>query len=384
MSKILKVGVIGTGSIATQGHIPGFKNIPDVDVVAVCDSNATRADEVAQKYNISGVYDRIEDIVCLPYIDAVSLALPNYLHASSAICALNHGKHVFCEKPLATSLEDGEEMIKAAERNQKILAMNMSFRYAAELAVLKEAVQNGSFGNIKYIYISLIRRNGIPGLGSWFTNKKYAGGGVLMDIGAHMIDIALWLLDFPAVHSVWCRNLSDHGSKGLGAGNWGADRVKAGTFDVEDFSFVQILLKSGCLINVEVSWAIHGKDEERLRIIGDKGGGDIQPEIYGFSVPLRIYRYKDDEPVESQPDLPPYLIKNGKNIYAKYAEAVHSSTETTDEGGQTALWNSSIAGFINSIRNNTCETATGMDALIVLKLIQAAYQSASEEKTIYL
>ncbi len=376
MQENINVGMIGAGAIATEGHIPNLKRIPYVSVIAVCDANIERARSIAEEFNIPKIYDKIDDLLSNPDIDAVLIALPNYLHASTAISALKYGKHVFCEKPLATTVNDGEEMVRVAKENNKVLAVNMEFRYAAEMVVIKKMLSEKLLGDIRYMHIRFLRRNGIPGFGSWFTSREKAGGGVLVDLGVHMIDIAMWLMDFPNVTSIFCKNLSDHGPCGLGQGNWGSDQIKGGFYDVEDFSTLQIQLESGCLISLDLSWAVYGKDEERVQIIGEKGGVDINPEIYGFDNPLRIYLYEGNKPIVHKQELPFTLVKNGKNICAKFAEAIHNSTEPTDEGGQTDLWYSSINCFIESVRCNACTPATGEDALRVQKIIEAAYRSA--------
>jgi predicted dehydrogenase len=271
------------------------------------------------------------------------------------LAALQAGKHVLCEKPLATTVADGEAMVAAARDAGRLLALNMHNRVRADMQVLRALTTEGRLGKIGYTSVRWFRRSGIPGFGSWFTRRDMSGGGVLMDIGVHMLDLALWLLGFPQVVAVRGETQAIHGPRGRGMGGWGIERVPGGTFDVEDLAATHLRLADGGLVTVEVSWAIHGRDELRVQLFGDTAGADASNEVYGLAAPLRIYKDEGNTPVEMIPTLPRLA------------------------GSE---WDRSMARFVEAIRTGAEPTATGEEALTVLRLLDATYRSASEGREI--
>src|SRR5690242_750848 len=149
----------------------------------------------------------------------------------------------------------------------------MHNRIRAEMLLLRDIISAGQFGKFSYANARWFRRTGIPGFGSWFTRRELAGGGVLMDTGVHMLDLVMWMLGFPQVAAVRGETQSVHGPQERGLGRWGVDRVAGGTFDVEDIAAAHLRLADGGLITIEVSWALYGRDEQRVQIFGDAGGG---------------------------------------------------------------------------------------------------------------
>lgn len=351
MTTPLRIGVVGAGAIATLGHIPGFQRLPNVEVAAVCDTNAERARSVAARFNIPASYDDYRQLLADDSIAAVSIGVPNALHAPVAIAALEAGKHVMCEKPLATTVEDGRAMVAAAQKAGRLLSVNMHNRVRADALILRDAISNGKLGKIGYTSARWFRSSGIPGFGSWFTRRELAGGGVLMDIGVHMLDLSLWLLGFPRVLGVRGETQSIHGPRGRGIGGWGVDHVAGGTFDVEDFAALHLRLADGGLLTVEVSWALYGRDELRLQVLGDQAGADMSADLYGTATPLRLFR-DEGEVIANVPKL----------------------------GGSE--WDRSMARFVAAIREDTEPTASGAEALQVLELLDATYRSATEGREI--
>ncbi len=351
MTTPLRIGVIGAGAIATLGHIPGFSKLPNVQVVAICDTNRQRAQEAATKFNVPQVYEDYQELVSNNDIDAVSVGLPNALHAPVTIAALEAGKHVLCEKPLATTVEDGRAMVAAAEKAGKVLGVNMHMRLSASSQIVRDAITTGKLGKVGYTNARWFRSRGIPGFGSWFTRRELAGGGVLMDIGVHMLDLALWINGLPKVMAVRGEIQAIHGPRGRGLGGWGMDRVEGGIFDVEDFAAIHLRLADGGLVTVEVSWAIHGRDEMRIIAFGDEGGADVAGDLYGNDKPLRFYR-DEGEVIAALPKF--------------------SNSE----------WDRSMARFVAAINGSGEPTATGGEALRVLELLNAAYRSATEGREI--
>lgn len=355
MSTPLRVGVVGAGAIAIYGHIPGYQKVDGVEVTAICDTNLDRARAVAARFNVAHAFDDYRTMLEQTPLDIVSVCVPNIYHAPVTLAALEAGAHVMCEKPLATTLEDGQAMVEAAERAGKLLAVNMSNRMRADTTTLRTVINNGACGTVNYVFGRMLRRSGIPGFGSWFTRKDLAGGGVLMDIGVHMLDLTLWVQGFPRVVGVRGEVQSIHGPRGRGLGGWGVDHIKGGVFDVDDFAALHLRLANGGLITVEVSWAIHGRNEFRLQVIGDEGGGDLSSDIYGNDAPLRLFREEGGIPSEVIPTLPRVTGSD---------------------------WDRSMARFIEAIRTGVEPPATGNEAFEVLKLLLAAYRSSEERREI--
>lgn len=357
MTTPIRIGIIGAGAIATHGHIPGFQRIPNVEIVAVCDANLTRAQDVATRFNIPHAYQSYHDLLATKALDAVAIAVPNALHAPITIAALEAGTHVFCEKPLATSLADGQAMVATAERTGRLLAVNMHQRQRAEILTLRAMIAAGELGTIRYAHARWLRRKGIPGFGSWFTQRTLAGGGVLMDIGVHMLDIVLWLMGYPEVIGVRGTTHATHGPHERGLGGWGADHIPGGLFDVEDFAAVHLRLRNGGLITIEVSWALCGRDEERIQLVGDQRGADISTDLYGETTPLHLFHVDGEHPSKAVP-LPPDLVGSA--------------------------WDRSIERFIQALRTDTPPAATGQEALRDLEILDAAYRSAAAGQEITL
>ncbi len=352
MTAPVRIGLIGAGAVITHGHIPGFQSAPGTTINAICDTNLDRARATADQFGIPNAYGSYEELLKHGEIDAVSIGVPNAFHAPAAMAAIAAGKHVLCEKPLATSLADGEAMVAAAERAGVILAVNMSNRPRTEVKMLRTAVADGKFGQIRYAYGRLLRRTGIPGYGSWFTRREMSGGGALMDIGVHMIDMVMWILGFPEVVAVRGETQAVHGPQQRGLGSWGMDHIPGGKFDVDDFAAMHLRLANGGLVTIEVSWAIYARNEERFQIIGDQGGADFFPDMYGADKPMRLYRDEDGVPIEIIPTIP----------------------KTNGPGA----WAQGLHCFVDAVRGKGEPMATGHDGLAILRLLDATNRSASE------
>ncbi|MEN9938287.1 MAG: hypothetical protein RLZZ387_4866 [Chloroflexota bacterium] len=358
MTPPVRFGIIGAGAIATRGHIPSLQRIPGVEIVAICDTNLERAQQAAAEFRIPNAYADFRQVAQHPDVDAVTIGVPNVFHAPAALTALEAGKHVMCEKPLAVSVAEGEAMVATAWRAGRVLAVNMSSRPRPEFLAIHAAVQEGRLGKVSYALARMIRRSGIPGFGSWFTRRDLAGGGATMDIGVHMLDAVLWMLGFPRVTAVRGEIQAIHGPHERGLGSWGADRVPGGTFDVDDLASIHLRLADGGLVTVEVAWAIHGRNELRVQLAGDLGGADFFPDLYGKETPLRFFRTEGDTPVEITPTLPEV------------------------EWGVT--WGHGFVRFVEAIRGTGAPLATGEEGLAVLKLLDAAYRSAAEGREVQL
>ncbi len=353
----VRVAVIGAGAIATRGHVPALRNLPGVTVAAICDTNAERAAAAAAELGIPESFSDWKEVVARDDIDAITVGVPNVFHAPISLAALESGKHVLCEKPLAMNATEGEQMVETAQRKGKVLAVNLNNRLRPDVQALKRAAENGRFGKIYYVSARMIRRAGIPGFGSWFTRKEIAGGGALLDIGVHSLDMALYISGFPTIAGVQGIVASMHGPAGRGLGGWGIDRVPGGTFDVDDFASISLRLADGGVIKVEVTWAAHGPNEERLQIFGDNGGADLSADRYGERTPVRYFATENGEELDITPNLPPNTIMT---------------------------WQLSLGRFVEAIRGNGTPAATGAEALQVQRILDAVYRSSAEGREVTL
>ena len=191
----MKVGIIGTGIGAF--HARGYKLCPDVEIKTICDIDIARADRFATEFDVPCVCQDFNELIEDPDIEAVSICTPNSLHAPLAIAAFEAGKHVICEKPISVSAEDAKNMVEAGKKSGKIFMMAFNNRFRGDTQLLKSHIENGELGDIYYAKTGWLRRKGIPNFGSWFTNKSTAGGGPLIDLGVHVLDLTLWLMGNP-------------------------------------------------------------------------------------------------------------------------------------------------------------------------------------------
>jgi len=248
VSKALKVGLIGAGGIAGT-HIGYLKKIPDVEVVALCDVREEAARKTAEKFEVPKVFSSYKDILKLKDVDAVSVCTPNYFHAEPTIAALKAGKHVMCEKPMAMNTAEAKKMRDTAKRLRKLLMMHFNMRYMTTAATLKPIIDTGALGRIYHVTTTYTRRDGYPRPGSWFGQKAQSGGGPLIDLGVHRIDLALWLIGYPkpvaafgGVYDLLAR-----------------EKLKGIKFDCEDFSAAMIRFADGCTMYCVASWDGHEK-----------------------------------------------------------------------------------------------------------------------------
>ncbi len=267
--------MIGAGTIVQLGHIPRFKEIPNVELVAVVDVNETRARLVAEEAGIPHVFTDHKKMLAEIQPSLVVVATPNVFHKPMTIDALNAGSHVLCEKPLALSYTDAKEMMDLAASKGLTLTVGTHYRWTAPARAAKAHVDGGFFGEIYAARTVWQRRSGIPGYGSWFTNKDLSGGGSLLDIGIHALDRALFLMGYPKPVTVSGAAFSKFGTRGMGLGGWGADRQPStvnARFDVDDLTWGFIRFENGAVLQFQVSWAAHTQNQFFTELYGTEGG----------------------------------------------------------------------------------------------------------------
>ncbi|MFN8377722.1 MAG: Gfo/Idh/MocA family oxidoreductase [Anaerolineae bacterium] len=347
----LRVGIIGVGGIGNV-HLKAFEAVTDAEVVAICDIRPERLEEMAAEYEIADSYDDYEDLLARKDIDAVSICTPNDLHAPITIAALKAGKHVLCEKPLTTSMSEALAMTNAAKAAKKALVVAFSHRRRGDVQWLKQAVGDGLFGDLYYAKAMWMRRSGIPSWGAWFIDKTRAGGGPLIDLGVHMLDMSLYLLGEPRVLSVSASTYSELGPQGKG---YFYPPTHGQEFTVEDLASAFIRLEGGKTLTLEASWATYGKynDAFGVSLFGTKGGAELEIVDYTDKDTLRVFTDIGGAPVEMQP-----------------APTVgHGHTSVARE-------------FTDLILNGDPTSQAGLDGVRRAQVIQAIYQSALEGREI--
>lgn len=296
-----KVAIIGGGNIADKNHIPALKQLAgQVDLVAVCGRDGAKARALADKHSIPHAFDNTGELyrVCVP--DMVVICTPNNLHYPQTIEALEQGCHVFCEKPPALNARDARHMADLAAQKGLTLAYNFQLRQTSECELLMRCKAEGLLGDIYHIKAQFLRRRGIPGWGS-FTNKAVQGGGALMDLGVHVLDLALYALGYPTPDQVVGNTydvIGKTGGKGL-MGSW-----NPATFDVEDAAMAYLSFPDNTSVMLSASFALNTQpDKDRnLAVFGSKGGVSLFPftlhtELAGELADVR-FPYLED--VDSQ------------------------------------------------------------------------------------
>ncbi|CAG7657589.1 Gfo/Idh/MocA family protein [Paenibacillus allorhizosphaerae] len=279
MSKKLKWGIVGAGAIFRGAHVKPLKEHPEVEIVAVCDINEAKAKQAASDYGISAVYTDYRELLRRDDIDVIDICTPNLYHSEIAIAALRAGKHVFCEKPDAVSPEEAQKMADAAKESSRTLMVMRNNRFTPAARYLKAYIEQGQMGEIYAGRCGWIRRRGIPGKGGWFTTKELSGGGPLIDLGVHFIDLAVWLMGNPrpvavsgATYTKFANNeLSDSAHSQFG------EKQEGGTFDVEDLAIGFIRFDNGAALQIEFSWASNiGEEMNFIELRGTQSGAHLK------------------------------------------------------------------------------------------------------------
>lgn len=278
--KKLKVGMIGAGSIS-EAHLNAYARNAEVELYAICDLNEERARNKAEKYGARKVFTDYREMLADPELEAVSVCTWNNTHAEISIAALDHGKHVLCEKPLSKTVEEALRVEEAVKRNRKVLQVGFVRRYAPNTKVLKQFIDSGDLGEIYYAKASCIRRLGNPG--GWFSDIERSGGGPLIDLGVHMIDISWYLMGKPKVKSISGNTYHQLGNRShiQNLSFYKAADYNAEVNTVEDLANAIIRFENGASLMVDVSFTLHAKkDEVYVKLYGTKGGAEIEPELF--------------------------------------------------------------------------------------------------------
>jgi len=345
------IGIIGTGGVCNYGHFPAMERARGAQLAALCDINKQTCEELAKRHQVPKVYCDHHELLADPRIDAVIVATPNFLHKPIAIDALRAGKHVFCEKPLALTAADAAEVVAAARDSGQKLMVDFTHRFWNRSIKLHEAIAGGKLGNVYYIRAGWLRRRGTPSWGndSWFTRKSLAGGGCLIDIGCHMIDLTLWLIgswDLASVSGYVTQRIKKKPDL--------RETDNGQSQDVEDFAAASLTLKNGAHIHIEVAWALNMDRAKNsfIDVYGTAGGAS-----------WRVPDLLSDDPV---PQLSFYCGPGEQCL----AQPARLEPETPSEG-----WVRAVQHFIDCIRNGVQPESSGAEGLKVVQILEAASKS---------
>ena len=344
----LKVAVIGNGGISGV-HLRGYSLNPDVEIYALCDINEERLNRRGDEYHVDPARrftDVNEMLAACPEIEAVSVCTWNAAHAQCAIAALNAGKHVLCEKPMAMTVEEAEAMQAAAEKNNRLLMIGFVRRFGNDCAIMKDFIDNGYFGDIYYAKATYLRRKGCPG--GWFGDKARSGGGPLIDLGVHIIDLCRYLMGNPKPVSVYGATFNKLGNRSnikSQVGYVSQTRENEDIFNVEDLATAMIRFDNGSVLQIEASFSLNiEKDEGVLQFFGTKAGAKLDPE-------LTIYSEMND------------YMTNVK---------LANSTALSFDG----LFENEINHFVECVRTGKPCRNPAQDGVTLMKILTGIYKSA--------
>ena len=365
MSK-LKIGIVGCGGIANQKHFPAMKANSDLcEIVAFCDIIRERAEKGAKEYGVPGarVYEDYNELLADPEVEVVHVLTPNVAHCPITVAAFEAGKHVYCEKPMAHNSADAEKMIAAWKKSGKQFTIGYQNRFRPEVQNLKQACEHGELGEIYYGKAHAVRRRGVPTWGV-FPNKALQGGGPLIDIGTHALDLTLWMMDNYEVESVTGSVFYKLGhlkeaTEGNIFGPWDPE-----TYEVEDSAMGFIKMKNGATINLEAAWAINMTDsrEASTTLCGTLAGAEIYS---GMS-------YQQNQ-----------LVYN-RGRYGQLMEGKLSTAGAVAyfEGGKGEPGVIDNRQWLEAIINGTEPLVKPEQALVVTRVLETIYKSAETGETI--
>ncbi len=327
-----KVAVIGLGGIAQLVHLPILSKLMNVQISAVADIKKNQLNSVSEKFNIEKHYTDYKEMLDKEEIEAVIIATPTNTHLEIALDCLKANKHILIEKPIARNVSEAKQINAASKKYKKQVMVGMNLRYRPDAMLMKSLVISGELGDIFYIRCGWLRKQSNEQ--KWFINKSQSGGGVIIDLGILILDLALWILNDKKIKSVSVQKFN-HNTK-----------------DVEDSAIGLVRFDDDRVISFEVSWGLHSEwDKFHLAAFGTEGTAHLNP--------LRAY---------------------------KRMESSHIDYTVTNQANQTNLFKKSyeneLKHFIGVVRENTPVISTGDDAVTLMKLLEALYKSAKHKKEI--
>jgi len=327
-----KVAVIGLGGVAQLVHLPILSKLSNVEIFAVADLNSNHLKTIGQKFNIEKRYTNFRELIKEEEIEAVIISTPTATHDEIAIECLKAKKHILIERPIARSLAEAKEINNTAKKYKKIAMVGMNFRYRPDSMLMKSLISSGELGDIFYIRCGLLRKQSSEQ--KWFLNKKLSGGGVIIDLGILILDLAIWIMNDTNIKSVSVQTYHQN------------------TKEIEDSAVGMIRFQNNQVISFEISWAAHSEaDTLKLTAYGTKGTAHLNP--------LRAYKQIGSNRLD-------YTINTTSNP----ANLSRKSYENE------------LKHFIGAVRDNNPVISSSEDAVELMKLLEAIYKSAETKKEI--
>jgi predicted dehydrogenase len=356
----LKVGIAGAGGMAFY-HYEGFVRA-GAEVIAMADMDLERARAFGEPRKIQTFFKSLGEMLAgKPDLDAVSIITPNKFHKPLVIEALEKGKHVFCEKPPALNAAEMKEMLEAAKKAGKTLMFDFNNRARPESQALKRYIDEGRVGRINSAQAAWIRRNGIPGFGGWFTTRALSGGGAVIDL-PHMLDLALWFMGYPEPEYLLGTAYYDFMDNKAFKGPWGIPDAAGGVTDVESACHAMVTFKTGQSLMIRSSWAeMNEREVVSVTFQGQKAGGKVE-RLFGIDG-------LDDTSID---DCKLFIEEYGKQV------DLAIKTEKDETMGRVAC----AANFIQAVEGKARALNTPEEALIIMRIIDAMYESAASKKPV--
>lgn len=359
--KIVNMGIIGAGWIVSNMHIPAIQKLNNMNIVAIYDTDQKRANEVAQTFHIKNVCTSIEEFYLLD-IDAVVIATPNFTHVEYSIHMLEHGIHVLCEKPVALHADEIRRIISIEKKNKVIYMPGFVNRWRDDISEVNKIIQENKIGDITEISAGWLRRNGVPRPGTWFTKRELSGGGVLVDLGSHVIDICLMFLGSKDIYHCDLRTSLYESEKSEGSASWfEAAYTKEYSVDVEDTASAEVKYDDGTKLNVNLSWLapIEG-DCTYFYIQGTEGQIKLRT-LFGLS---------DDR------------LWNEDSLEVKCKDDFYVKRFIREEKATKQAFEKMHEYFANAIINQS-SCITSLDALKNVDLIEQLYNAEKIKKKVF-
>ena len=334
MSPTVRVAVVGAGAIAQVAHLPVLRRLAGVEVAAICDSDASKAQALASRFGVADAYDDIEDVLRYAHPGAVVICTPNHLHEIHALAALAAGVHVLCERPLALTMAGIERVLKASERYGKRVSVGMNHRFRSDVQAVRGFVGTGELGPIQAIRGSWHSFQPARQMPAWRLRRQEAGGGAFLDLGVPLVDLGLWLAGWPAP-----KRVSAH---------------LVGTPDgVEDLGSGLVVCEGGLGLAIDVSWRSLPEGERfSFDVVGSKGAAGIQP--------LRI-------------------VKDVHGVPTDVTPTGATGRETQFTQSYRAEWT-----YFLAVIQGQVNAPSPRDQLVLQSVVEAVYRSAAEGRDVLL
>ena len=373
MTDKLRVGIIGSGGIAEGAHAPGYKALPDdCELVACCDVRPERAKAFAERFDLAHWYTDYRELLTLPELDAVSICTPPFMHRDATVAALDAGLHVLCEKPMAMNVAEAQDMVAAAERAGKVLTIGHQQRFSPAAQAVKRAVDAGELGDIYYAKTAALRNRGAPTWGV-FHIRELNGGGPLIDIGVHALDVTMWLMGSP-------RPVAVFGATYMALAHRPGLKNRMGTinveeYDVEDLAAALVRFDNGATLMLETSWLLQMTERgaSYTQLFGTEGSARLDP--------FQIVRDVDGTPEDVTPELPPPTPDPPPQQPKPPAPAAEDASADAEvaPAEEAVTWRRqpSVERFVQAALGRAEPLVKPEETLNVQRVMDALYQSAA-------